>query len=105
MARHRRNPEVSAALAETLGVGLTRGEDWRKRSACATPTVDPEIFWPIGTTGPAHDKAVREAQKVCGGCPVFTECLTWALDHPREAGEGIYAGTTATQRDRMRRRP
>jgi hypothetical protein len=50
--------------------------DWRHRSACRTE--DPELFFPVGTDGPALLQ-IAEAKTVCRRCPVVTECLTWAL--------------------------
>ena len=36
--------------------------DWRSKAACLT--VDPELFFPIGNTGPAI-RQVAEAKAVC----------------------------------------
>ena len=41
----------------------------------------------------------QAARKLCRGCPVQTECLTWALEN-KEAG--IWGGTTEPQRARAR---
>jgi WhiB family redox-sensing transcriptional regulator len=51
--------------------------DWRHRAACRA-TVDPELFFPVGTSGPALQQVI-EAKTVCHRCPVSAECLRWAL--------------------------
>jgi Transcription factor WhiB len=42
-----------------------------------------------------------EAIEVCSGCPVQQACLGWSLSLPSR-DTAIYAGTTATQRARLR---
>ena len=51
--------------------------DWRDRAACLT--VDPELFFPVGNTGPAVEQIDR-AKAVCSHCPVTEYCLQYALD-------------------------
>lgn len=46
------------------------------KSACLTE--DPELFFPIGNTGPALLQ-IEEAKKVCRRCTVREQCLAWAL--------------------------
>jgi len=41
--------------------------DWRHRAACLSE--DPELFFPIGNTGPALAQ-IEEAKKVCARCAV-----------------------------------
>lgn len=42
-----------------------------------------------------HPAAIAAARKVCGSCPIQSECLTWALT----AGEeGFWGGHTADER-------
>ena len=55
--------------------------DWRHQSACRDE--DPELFFPVGNTGPALTQ-IEEAKKVCNRCIVKEPCLAWALeiDHP-----------------------
>ena len=47
--------------------------DWRHRAACRDE--DPELFFPVGTSGPALLQ-ITEAKAVCRRCPVNTECLS-----------------------------
>ena len=73
--------------------------DWRHRAECLTE--DPELFFPVGTTGPALAQ-VEEAKKVCRRCEVREECLRWAL----EAGQdhGVWGGMSENERRAMKRR-
>ena len=57
--------------------------DWRHRALCRDE--DPELFFPIGTTGPAAQQ-VDEAKAVCRRCSVTAECLAWALETGQDAG-------------------
>ena len=57
--------------------------DWRHEAACRDE--DPELFFPIGNTGPALAQ-IEEAKKVCQRCPVKEACLAWALESGQDAG-------------------
>lgn len=57
--------------------------DWRHRAACLTE--DPELFFPIGNTGPALLQ-IEEAKAVCRRCDVVDTCLKWALESGQDAG-------------------
>jgi WhiB family redox-sensing transcriptional regulator len=72
--------------------------DWIKRGACTHQ--DPELFFPIGTTGPAV-RQTQEAKRVCLGCDVRSPCLDWALGNERL--EGVWAATTEEERRGLRR--
>ena len=67
--------------------------DWRSRSACLDE--DPELFFPIGNTGPAILQ-IEEAKQVCRRCEVREQCLAWAL----EAGQdhGVWGGLSEDER-------
>lgn len=58
-------------------------ENWRMHAACRDE--DPDLFFPIGSTGPALGQ-VEEAKAVCRRCPVQEECLRWALENNQDAG-------------------
>ena len=47
---------------------------WRNRAACLEE--DPELFFPIGNTGPALLQ-IEEAKAVCRRCEVVETCLKW----------------------------
>jgi len=63
--------------------------------------VDPELFFPIGTTGPAALQ-VEEAKAVCRRCPVVNDCLQWALASGQDAG--VWGGLDEDERRALRRR-
>lgn len=73
--------------------------DWRHRAACRDE--DPELFFPIGTTGPALLQ-VDEAKSVCGRCNAVDECLTWALSSDQDAG--VWGGLSEDERREVKRR-
>jgi WhiB family redox-sensing transcriptional regulator len=73
--------------------------DWRHRAACRDE--DPELFFPIGTTGPAL-RQVDEAKAVCRRCDVVDECLTWSLNSDQDAG--VWGGLDEDERRALKRR-
>jgi WhiB family redox-sensing transcriptional regulator len=77
----------------------TTATDWRARSACLQ--ADPELFFPVGSTGPAV-RQVDQAKRVCAGCQVRSACLEWALDQRQD--HGVWGGLTEDERRSLRRR-
>ncbi|SEN92794.1 WhiB family transcriptional regulator [Actinacidiphila rubida] len=73
--------------------------DWQNRAACRDE--DPELFFPVGSTGPAVLK-IEEAKAVCRRCPVMAQCRAWALESGQEAG--IWGGLSEEERRAARRR-
>lgn len=71
---------------------------WRSRAACLDE--DPELFFPIGSTGPAVEQTER-AKSVCRGCPVAAQCLDWALATNQDAG--VWGGLGEEERRVLRR--
>ncbi|KUM73130.1 WhiB family transcriptional regulator [Streptomyces curacoi] len=74
-------------------------DDWRDHSACRHE--DPDLFYPIGTSGPALLQT-EQAKAVCRRCPVQEQCLDWALDTGQSIG--VWGGTSETERRALRRR-
>lgn len=72
--------------------------DWRHRAACIGE--DPELFFPVGTTGPALAQ-IAEAKAVCRQCPVNAECLRWALASGQDAG--VWGGMSEDERRVLKR--
>jgi WhiB family redox-sensing transcriptional regulator len=70
-----------------------QGPNWRDQAACKHAA--PELFFPIGTTGAAFEE-IEAAKRVCGTCPVQSECLEFALFSRQEFG--IWGGTTEDER-------
>lgn len=73
-------------------------DSWRVGAACAD--VDPELFFPVGVTGPAVDQ-IAEAKAVCAGCSVQTTCLEFAITTNQEYG--VWGGTSEEERRVLRR--
>jgi WhiB family redox-sensing transcriptional regulator len=73
--------------------------DWRHRAACRDE--DPELFFPIGTSGPALMQ-VEEARSVCHRCAVVDECREWSLETGQEAG--VWGGLSEDERRAILRR-
>lgn len=59
---------------------------WRDRAACRDE--DPELFFPIGSTGPAL-RQIEEAKAVCRRCPVVDDCLRYAWRPGRTMASGV----------------
>ncbi|MEU2246785.1 WhiB family transcriptional regulator [Streptomyces sp. NPDC019224] len=74
-------------------------ENWRMHAACRDE--DPDLFFPIGSTGPALVQ-VEEAKTVCRRCPVQEECLRWALENNQDAG--VWGGLGESERRALKRR-
>lgn len=72
---------------------------WTGLARCRTR--DPELFFPVGTTGPALLQ-VTQAKLVCGRCAVREQCLSFAMEN-RER-DGIFGGLTADERVALHRR-
>jgi WhiB family redox-sensing transcriptional regulator len=68
--------------------------DWRSQAACKN--LPKNIFFPEQPS----DNAYKQAQKICGSCPVQQDCLAMALKH--ESGErcryGMFGGHTPKER-------
>jgi WhiB family transcriptional regulator, redox-sensing transcriptional regulator len=73
--------------------------DWRHHAACRE--VDPELFFPIGNTGPALLQ-IEEAKRVCRRCPVMDACLQWAVTSGQDAG--VWGGMSEDERRAYKRR-
>jgi len=73
--------------------------DWRHRAICRDE--DPELFFPVGTSGPAVAQ-IQEAKAVCARCPVASECLAWALESGQDAG--VWGGMSEEERRALKRR-
>jgi WhiB family transcriptional regulator, redox-sensing transcriptional regulator len=90
-----RNSPMTSRYAEE-GVDTM---DWRHIAACRE--VDPELFFPIGNSGPALLQ-IEEAKQVCRRCSVLDECLRWAIDSGQDAG--VWGGLSEDERRALKRR-
>jgi WhiB family redox-sensing transcriptional regulator len=80
-----------SAMKDTTRLG------WRQRAACLES--DPEIFFPVGVTGPALEQ-IAQAKSICASCEVRTQCLDWALATHQNAG--VWGGMTEDERREQR---
>ncbi|MGW7367981.1 WhiB family transcriptional regulator [Streptomyces sp. NPDC054841] len=71
----------------------------RPRPACADE--DPELFFPIGNTGPALLQ-IEEAKAFCRRCPLIESCLQGTLE--RGDNFGVWGGLSEDERRALKRR-
>lgn len=76
-----------------------RSHDWRSQAACTDE--DPELFFPVGSTGPAVDQ-IAEAKKVCARCAVREPCLEYAISSNQDAG--VWGGMSEDERRSLKRK-
>ncbi len=70
---------------------------WRFSARCAD--YDPDLFFPIGSSGPAL-RQTMQAKSVCAGCPVRMECLEWAQS--TQQTHGVWGGLDEHERELLR---
>lgn len=73
--------------------------DWRHQSECRNE--DPELFFPIGNTGPALFQ-IDAAKAICRRCAVVEDCLEWALETSQDTG--VWGGMSEDERRATKRR-
>jgi WhiB family redox-sensing transcriptional regulator len=61
---------------------------------------DPELFFPVGKTGPALLQ-IEDAKEVCRRCEVVEDCLRWALETGQDAG--VWGGMSEDERRSIRK--
>ena len=71
--------------------------NWRDAAACRH--ADPDLFFPVGTTGDAVDDT-EAAIALCRRCPVRKECLEFAMVTNQR--DGVWGATSEEDRRRMR---
>ncbi len=84
-------------LASSLALG-SADYTWRNNAVCKD--TDPELFFPVGTTGQALLQ-IAKAKSVCCQCEVAQQCLEFALETNQDTG--IWGGTSEEERRQMRR--
>lgn len=67
---------------------------WMQEASCLGSS--PDLWFP------SHDRIPQEAKAICAACPVRSDCLEYALADRRLSG--IWAGTSASDRRRLRLR-
>ena len=69
------------------------GTHWRSAAACQA--CDPDLFFPVSSSGPSVEQAA-EAKQICARCPVRRDCLAFAL-RTRQT-HGVWGGMTEQER-------
>ncbi len=86
-----------ALASRILELTLER-DDWRDFAACRD--TDPDLFFPVGTTGPAIEQ-IENAKAVCRQCDVQSLCLEYALSTNQDSG--VWGGTSEEERRKLRK--
>ncbi len=85
------------ALTSSRSLSLAN-DDWRAQAACQD--TNPDLFFPVGTTGPAIDQ-IKSAKDVCDTCEAKDPCLEFALATNQDSG--VWGGTSEEERRKLRR--
>ena len=87
------------ALSSSRNLSLAAENDgWRLQAACRD--TDPDLFFPVGTTGPAIEQ-IAAAKAVCDQCEAKAPCLEFALTTNQDSG--VWGGTSEEERRKLRR--
>ena len=84
-------------LASTLALAAA-DDGWRDHALCSG--TDPDLFFPVGTTGQAL-VSIEYAKRVCQQCTVTGECLEFALETNQDSG--LWGGLSEEERRQIRR--
>jgi WhiB family redox-sensing transcriptional regulator len=87
---------VSILVSSPLSQAET--DEWRDHALCRD--TDPDLFFPVGTTGVAL-VSIDHAKAVCAQCNVTQECLDFALDTNQDSG--VWGGLSEEERRAIRR--
>ena len=88
---------MALTQSRMLSLSIER-DDWREHAACRD--TDPDLFFPVGTTGPALEQ-IAAAKAVCGQCPAQVPCLEFAIVTNQDSG--VWGGTSEEERRKLRR--
>jgi WhiB family redox-sensing transcriptional regulator len=86
------------ALPQSVEPFSIEQDDWRDVAACRD--TNPDLFFPVGTTGPAIEQ-IEQAKAVCRECPAQSACLEFALVTNQDSG--VWGGTSEEERRKLRR--
>jgi len=87
------------ALSSSRNLTLAaENDEWRHTANCRDTS--PDLFFPVGTTGPALEQ-IATAKSVCGTCPSQQPCLEFALLTNQDTG--IWGGTSEEERRKLRK--
>lgn len=96
-----------SGLTTSLLADETGDTSWMRDAECrrthpttCEPVYHAEMWFPVGTTGPAAVQAAH-AKAICRtSCPVVEQCTAWAVDHLEY---GVAGGMDEEQRRDVRR--
>lgn len=80
-------------------IAMPGTDEWRTTAACRDTA--PDLFFPVGTTGPALDQ-IAAAKRVCEGCLVRKECLEYSLITNQDSG--VWGGASEEERRLIRKK-
>jgi WhiB family transcriptional regulator, redox-sensing transcriptional regulator len=86
---------LAASAKHMVPPGRSR-DSWQSQGLCIS--ADPELFFQQG------ELAERLPKRICRACPVRSECLEFALTHPKIAAFGVWGGMSERERRKMIRR-
>jgi len=72
---------------------------WLNQARCLNE--DPELFFPVGNTGPAVDQ-IEQAKAVCRECNVTSQCLEYAMKENQDTG--VWGGLSEDERKSLKRK-
>jgi WhiB family redox-sensing transcriptional regulator len=72
---------------------------WRLAAACQSS--DPDLFFPLSSSGPSLDQ-IAQAKEICAGCAVRAECLAFAMRTHQV--HGVWGGMSEEERRSARGR-
>ncbi|MFJ7070149.1 WhiB family transcriptional regulator [Streptomyces sp. NPDC101115] len=88
-------------MTSTRGISTDHAPNWRAQADCRKSGMDPDLWFPAGTTGHYLVQAY-EAKRFCYACPVAITCALWAID--RKFDDGIFGGLSDKQRRTLARK-
>ena len=88
---------MALAQSRPLALSIER-DDWRDLARCRD--TDPDLFFPVGTTGPAIEQ-IENAKAVCRECEAQAPCLEYALATNQDSG--VWGGTSEEERRQLRK--
>jgi WhiB family transcriptional regulator, redox-sensing transcriptional regulator len=77
---------------------LVTEEHWRSAAACRS--ADPDLFFPVSSSGKALERA-EQAIAICARCRVRRECLAFAVKTHQM--HGVWGGMSEQDHYRLRR--
>jgi hypothetical protein len=72
-------------------------EPWMESAECLQ--YDPDTWFP----SVADPRSADRARLICATCPTRLPCLNYALSFPHPGVDGVWAGTTPDERQRLRK--